>query len=171
MKLLIAFLAGFLLAALLFSGGARAATPMTNRSPVLVFRPVTVPALVDRLPGPSPTRSAVLGITTELQSERRPVSGQTTRRSLASWYCCTAGYGPSDLVAAAGPALRTGAWRGRSVTVCADRCVTVRLVDWCRCQGAGISERVIDLQPGAFERLAPLSRGVIRVTVGGEPHA
>lgn len=85
----------------------------------------------------------------------------------ASWYCgagsrCTRGYGPSTLSAAAGAALRTGDWRGRLVRVCSgDRCVRVRLVDWCFC-GSG---RVIDLYRSAFSRLASPSRGVIRVTV------
>jgi rare lipoprotein A (peptidoglycan hydrolase) len=81
------------------------------------------------------------------------VSGQAT------WYA-EAGQGH----AAAGPALRHALgknWRGKSVQVCADRCVTVRLTDWCACRG----ERVIDLSDEDFQRLAPLTAGVIRVTV------
>jgi rare lipoprotein A (peptidoglycan hydrolase) len=41
------------------------------------------------------------------------------------------------------------------------RSVVVTLVDVCRCRG----ERIIDLYADAFRRLAPLSRGVIEVTV------
>lgn len=63
--------------------------------------------------------------------------------------------------AAAGPALRVGAWRGRLVTVCASSCVQVRLTDFCGCPGG----RVIDLDDASFAQLAPLSRGLVRVTV------
>jgi hypothetical protein len=74
-----------------------------------------------------------------------------TVRGRASWY------GVDGDVAAAGPALRHGHWRGSLVAVCADRCVTVRLVDFCQCLRGQRSERVIDLSPSAFARLAPLS--------------
>lgn len=73
----------------------------------------------------------------------------------ASWY----DNGPG-LYAAAGPALRVGDWRGRTVTVCADSCVTLKLVDWCACP-----HRVIDLSADAFRQLAPLSRGLVHVVV------
>ena len=68
------------------------------------------------------------------------------------------------LYAAAGSELRIGDWRGRRVRVCNvsnDRCVRVTLIDWCACKGA----RVIDLYSDAFRRLAPLDRGIIKVTV------
>lgn len=70
------------------------------------------------------------------------------------------------MVAAAGPALRTGNWRGRVVTVSAGgHSIRVRLVDWCQCYRGEARERVIDLHPAAFERLGSLSRGVMKVTV------
>lgn len=81
----------------------------------------------------------------------------------ASWFAAP------DGTAAAGPRLRAalGAhWRGSRVTVCAGaRCVRVRLTDWCQCYKGEARERVIDLSRGAFARLAPLSRGVVRVEV------
>jgi hypothetical protein len=40
------------------------------------------------------------------------------------------------------------------------RSVRVRLVDWC-----GSKTKTIDLYAAAFERLAPLSRGVVRVFI------
>jgi hypothetical protein len=64
------------------------------------------------------------------------------------------------MFAAAGPALRVGHWRGRVVTVCAAVCIRVTLNDWCACRG-----RLIDLSDEAFGRLAPLSRGLVRVEV------
>ena len=58
---------------------------------------------------------------------------------------CASGY-PGGLYAAAGPALRVGDWRGRTVTVCGSgNCVNVKLIDWCAC-GSG---RVIDLYSDA----------------------
>lgn len=84
----------------------------------------------------------------------------------ASWYCgngspCTRGY-PGGLYAAAGPALRVGDWRGRSVQVCRlSTCIRVRLIDWCACPNG----RVLDLYADAFRRLAPLSQGLVKVTV------
>jgi hypothetical protein len=83
----------------------------------------------------------------------------------ATWYCsstspCTRGYGPSDMVAAIDPTL--GIAKGDQVTVRHDgRAITVRIVDVCACAG----ERLIDLTSGAFAQLAPLSRGVIDVTI------
>ena len=90
---------------------------------------------------------------------------------LATWYClpgrsaCSSGFPASGMYAAAGPALRRALgprWRSARVTVTAGaRSVVVRLADWCACPGG----RVLDLYGSAFSRLAPLSRGVVRVTV------
>lgn len=67
------------------------------------------------------------------------------------------------MYAAAGTELQRGKWRGSKVRVCtADRCVTVTLIDTCKCKGS----RIIDLYGMAFRKLAPLSRGVLNVTVG-----
>ena len=83
------------------------------------------------------------------------------RDGVATWY----DDGPG-LYAAAGPALRHGDWRGSRVRVCAgERCITVRLSDWCACGPRGGRTTVLDLSADAFRRLAPLSRGVIRVRV------
>jgi rare lipoprotein A (peptidoglycan hydrolase) len=66
------------------------------------------------------------------------------------------------MYAAAGPALRVGAWRGRVVQVCGGgRCIVVTLIDWCACGG----NHIIDLYSDAFRRLAPSSTGALPVTV------
>lgn len=93
----------------------------------------------------------------------------------ATWYCsssstCTHGYGPNDLVGAIDRSL--GIAKGELVVVrFRHRSVTVRIVDVCACGGA----RLIDLTSGAFQRLAPLSYGVLPVTLevlgGGGPPA
>lgn len=109
----------------------------------------------------------------------RPASSEAPRtaaslRGIATWYClpgrspCTAGYPATGAYAAAGPALRAalGDWRGRTVTVSADgRSVEVALVDFCRCDGGGL----IDLYAGVFGQMAPLSVGLVRVTVTPVP--
>jgi hypothetical protein len=82
-------------------------------------------------------------------------------RGVATWFRAPAG------TAAAGPALRRALgshWRGQRVRVCGiSTCIVVRLTDWCLCSRGN---RVIDLSASSFARLAPLSRGVIAVTVG-----
>jgi hypothetical protein len=95
------------------------------------------------------------------------VDPQPTRGTV-SWYClpgrsaCTAGYPADGLYAAAGPALRWGDWRGRSLTLTAgDRSVRVTLIDWCACPDG----RLIDLYASAFRELAPLDRGIVRVVI------
>jgi hypothetical protein len=83
----------------------------------------------------------------------------------ATWYDDGSGY-----YGAAGPVLREAlggdpAFRGQTVRVCADECVLVRLTDWCACGDRGGVPTLIDLSPDAFARLAPLSAGVIDVTI------
>lgn len=98
---------------------------------------------------------------------RPPASASHSVRGVASWYCkagvssCHYAY-PGGMYAAAGPALRVGNWRGRTVTVCGSgNCVNVKLIDWCAC-GSG---RVIDLYSDAFRRLTSLSSGTLSVRV------
>jgi hypothetical protein len=88
-------------------------------------------------------------------------------RGDATWYCvpgvsaCHRAHA-GGMYAAAGAELRVGDWRGRRVSVCSgDTCVRVTLIDWCACAG----DRVIDLYGDAYRRLAPLSKGVLRVSV------
>jgi len=87
-------------------------------------------------------------------------AGGAPLTGLATWYRWHPGQ------AAAGPALRAALgshWRSQSVRVCASVCVTVTLSDYCACQ------RLIDLDSRSFVVLAPLSQGVVRVTVTTGP--
>lgn len=102
-----------------------------------------------------------------VRTQSKAPPGRIRARGAATWYCvpgvsaCHRDYG-AGLYAAAGPELRVGDWRGRKVMVCAgDDCVRVTLVDWCACPG----DRVVDLYGDAFRRLAPLSEGILRVSV------
>ena len=85
------------------------------------------------------------------------VDAATVASGTATWYR----YVPGG--AAAGPALRRAlgsSWRGRLVTVRANgRSVRVKLSDYMP------SGRLIDLDAASFAVLAPLSAGVLRVTV------
>lgn len=91
------------------------------------------------------------------------VSIRPTLTGVASWYRYVVGH------AAAGPALRAflgDNWRGQTVTVTMNgRSVSVKLSDWCQCYEGERSERIIDLDDRAFAALAPVSRGLIQVTV------
>lgn len=76
---------------------------------------------------------------------------------------CPVGYpdraGASDMYAAAGPDLRVGNWRGRTVQVArGDRIIEVQLVDFCACGSA-----VIDLFADPMVKLG--GSGRIDVTV------
>ena len=114
-----------------------------------------------------PVRAESLLKATPKPKPKPPANPSHSVRGSASWYCkagvsaCASGY-PGGLYAAAGPALRVGSWRGRTVTVCGSgNCVNVKLIDWCAC-GSG---RVIDLYSDAFSRLASLSSGTVSVQV------
>lgn len=111
--------------------------------------------------GNHPTRRAGLLVAgySSASGDRKPLTRELVR-GIASWYPAT------GMIAAAGPALRVGDWRGSTVTVCAERCVRVTLSDVCQCYAGTDRERIIDLSDDAFRALAPLSRGLVRVTVG-----
>jgi hypothetical protein len=91
---------------------------------------------------------------------QRPRSGLI---GLATWYGAPAG------TAAAGRALRRllgKGWRGQTVRVCGiSTCIRVTLRDWCACGPRHGVPTLLDLSDDAFARLAPLSRGVLRVEV------
>lgn len=87
----------------------------------------------------------------------------------ATWYCCSRGWRGQAVVALPGAlgGHYTAPPATRFVTVCADRCAVLPVVDYCGCFWGSDSQRVADLSPEAWASISdtPLSRGVISVTV------
>lgn len=86
----------------------------------------------------------------------------------ATWYCCTNGYRGQAVMALAG-ALGghydpSPSWY---VTVCADRCVSLPVVDYCGCYWGTAQQKVADLSPEAWAAVTdtPRSAGVVQVTI------
>jgi hypothetical protein len=101
----------------------------------------------------------VTGPTAEPRDER--VTAGVPLQGWATYFDAKSG------TAAAGPLLRSGDWRGRVVTVCAgSRCLVTALTDVCACGPRHGKPTLLDLAKSDFARLAPLSQGVVWVTVG-----
>jgi len=86
----------------------------------------------------------------------------------ASNYPGTAGWVGQPTVAL--PLVLGGCYTGEvhgSVVVCAERCVTLPVVDFCDCYWGKADQRVVDLSWSAWELVTdkPLSAGLVRVRV------
>ena len=98
-----------------------------------------------------------------------PVTGSTVSGK-ASWYCCTSGWRGVAVVALPGPL--GGRYdpppAARYVTICADRCARLPVVDYCDCYWGTSVQKVADLSPEAWAAVSDANRsvvGVIPVTV------
>jgi hypothetical protein len=97
-----------------------------------------------------------------------PLTGDTVSGK-ATYYCCTLGYRGQAVVAL--PAAFGGHYdappAARYVTICADRCASIPVVDRCGCYWGTPSQKVADLSPEAWAAITDRSRsmGVVQVTI------
>lgn len=139
-----------------------------------VGAPVAVEQLVPQaLPTPATVRAEVAF---DIVPTPRPVvravpvpTGGSTITGKATWYCCTSGWRGQAVVAL--PGALGGHYdpppAGRYVTICADRCVRLPVVDYCGCLWGTAGQKVADLSPEAWAAVTDTSRsaGVVRVTI------
>ena len=125
-------------------------TPATAQmEATIVVRPAAAAPAPTPVPPPPPTGDTVTG--------------------LATWYCCSEGWRGEAVVAL--PGALGGEYdappAARSVTVCAEECASLPVVDYCDCFWGTPDQKVADLSPEAWELIseAGLGAGVIRVTI------
>lgn len=145
-----------------------------------VAEPVTAEALLAATARPTPARVAITAKFAPIPTARPtpppaprvappPTLSGSTVFGKATFYCCSLGYRGQAVVAL--PGALGGHYdappAARYVTVCADRCVSLPVVDYCGCYWGTSSQKVADLSPEAWAAVTDRSRslGVVQVTI------
>ena len=139
-------------------------------------RPIPVEALSPtQPPGPGPVTAtpkfhAIANPAPVIVYVSPPKIDGSTVSGRATWYCCSAGW--RGLAVVALPGALGGHYAAppatRYVTVCAQRCARLPVVDYCDCYWGTSDQKVADLSPEAWNAISDVNRyvyGVIRVTV------
>jgi hypothetical protein len=99
-----------------------------------------------------------------------PVLRGDTISGKATYYCCSLGYRGQAVVAL--PGALGGHYdappASRYVTICAERCASLPVVDYCACYWGTASQKVADLSPEAWAAISDSNHrvmGVLRVTI------
>jgi hypothetical protein len=153
--------------------------PGRETSALLSLQELTAPIGVEELqPLPQPFPAAVTPKVSfgSIARPRTPVqivaapTGGAAISGRATWYCCTLGWRGEAVVAL--PGALGGHYdpppAGTYVTICADRCARLPVVDYCDCYWGSSAEKVADLSPEAWAAISDANRfvvGVVSVTI------
>ncbi len=157
----------------------RSALPGRERSSALSLASVTSDATVETLAIATPRpEAASVTFSARIQPLATPkpaivppsvLSGDTISGK-ATYYCCSLGYRGQAAVAL--PGALGGHYdpppASRYVTICAERCARLPVVDYCACYWGTASQKVADLSPEAWAAISDTNRrvmGVLRVTI------
>lgn len=141
------------------AGASIAPLAPTLRGGALAGAPLHPAPTPSATPRPSPTSVAA---TSAAPAPAKTVVG------IASNYPGTAGWMGQATVALPGPL--GGAYTGEVngyVTVCADRCARLPVVDWCQCYWGTTDQRIVDLSHPAWALVSdrPPAEGLIEVRI------